>query len=126
MSPPGRGAGSFGGRAGLLRRLADERQRREGAGRRHAPWHRSRARADGPGQRHHRLDRPRERQGSAARPGEAHPAEARLPAGQAGECDPDCPRTGGGVVGCLGSTVIGEEGASRMAAAAYYKVGGTD
>ena len=49
-------AGALGGRAGLLRRAGDERQRRQGAGRRDAARHRPRAGGDGASQRHHRLD----------------------------------------------------------------------
>ena len=57
---------------------------------------------DGEGQCHHRLDAARECPRQPAPPGQAHPAQARLPAGQAGEGNPDRPGTGRGAVGGLG------------------------
>ena len=57
----GEALGTLGGRAGLLRRTGDERQRGAGARRRDSPRHRPRARRNGPQQRHDRLDVARER-----------------------------------------------------------------
>ncbi len=56
-------------------------------------------------QRDHRLDDPRQRPGAAAGPRQAHPAQARLPARQAGEGDSDRARAGGGPVGDVGCGV---------------------
>ena len=94
--------GAVGGRAGLLRRVGDQRQRGPSPRRRDAPRHRAGARADRPQQRHHRLDAARERARAAPRPRPAHPAQARLPAGQAGESDTDRPGAGGGAIGGVG------------------------
>ena len=59
---------------------------------------RPRAGRDRAEERHHRLDRARERPRAAARAREAHPAQVRLPAGQAGEGDADGAGAGGGAV----------------------------
>ncbi len=56
-------------------------------------------------ERHDRLDGPRERPRAAARPREAHPAEVRLSAGQAGEGDADGAGAGGGALRGMGSSV---------------------
>ncbi len=82
-----RDAGPDGRRAGVLRCAGDERQRGPGARRRDAPDNRARAGRDGPGERDDRLDGARERARAAARDGQAHPAQVRLPTGQAGEGD---------------------------------------
>ena len=99
---PWRGARPLRRRARLLRRARRQRQRGAGAGRRHAVRHRPRARHDGPRQRHHRLDPAREcpRQPSPAR--QAHPAEARLPARQAGGRDAHGAGAGRGPVRFVG------------------------
>ena len=102
-----REAGALRGRAGLLRRARDQRQRGEGARRRDAPDDRARAGRDGAQERDHRLDAARERARAAPRPREAHPAQARLPAGQAGEGDADRARAGRGAVGGMGGRVNG-------------------
>ena len=85
--------------ARLLRRAGNQRQRGEGAGRRDAANHRPRAGRDRAQERHDRLDGARERARAAARAGEAHPAQVRLSAGQAGEGDADGAGAGRGVVG---------------------------
>ena len=56
-------------------------------------------------ERHDRLDGPRERPRAAARARQAHPAQARLPARQAGEGDADGAGAGGGAVGALGGRI---------------------
>ena len=66
---------------------------------------RPRAGRDGAQERHHRLDGPRERPRAAARAREAHPAQVRLPAGQAGEGDADRAGAGGGALRGLGGGV---------------------
>ena len=99
----GEALGSVGGRAGLLRRAGDERQRGAGARRRDSPRHRPRAGRHGPQQRHHRLDAARERARQPAASGAPHPPPARLPARQAGEGDTDSARAGRGAVRRLGS-----------------------
>ena len=53
-------------------------------------------------ERHDRLDAARERPRAAPRAGEAHPAQARLSAGQAGEGDADGAGAGGGALRGLG------------------------
>ena len=63
---------------------------------------RARAGRDGAQERHHRLDGPRERPRAAARAREAHPAQARLSAGQAGEGDADGAGAGRGAVRRVG------------------------
>ena len=98
----GRAPGAVGGRAGLLRRPGDQRQRGPGPGRRDAPRHRAGARLDRSQQRHHRLDAARERPRPAPRARPAHSAQARLPAGQAGEGDADRAGAGGGAFGGVG------------------------
>ena len=103
----GRGARAVGGRAGLLRRARDQRQRRQGAGRRDAADHRAGTGRDRARQRHDRLDGPRERPRAAARAGEAHPAQVRLPARQAGEGDADGAGAGGAAVRRVGGRVKG-------------------
>ena len=108
-----RGPGSVGGRAGLLRRPGDERQRGAGARRRDSPRHRPRARRHGPQQRHHRLDAARERTRKPAASGAPHPPPARLPARQAGEGDTDSPGTGRGAVRRLGSQLRKAEAPAR-------------
>ncbi len=102
-----RAAGAVRGRAGLLRRAGDERQRGQGARRRHAPDDRARAGGDGARQRHHRLDLARERPRAASRAGQADSAQARLPAGQAGEGDPDRAGAGRAPVRRVGDGVSG-------------------
>ena len=89
-------------RGRLLRRPGDQRQRREGARRRHAHDDRPRAGGDRPEERHHRLDRARERPRPAPRHRQAHPAQVRLPARQAGEGDTDGPGAGRGAVRGMG------------------------
>ena len=79
----GEAARTDGRRARLLRRPGDQRQRREGAGRRDAASHCSRVGQDGPGKRDHRLDRAGERSGAAPGLREAHLAQVRLPSRQA-------------------------------------------
>ena len=102
---PWRTAGAVRGRAGLLRRAGDQRQRRSGPRRRYAARHRPRAGGDRAAQRHHRLDPPRERARPAPRAGQARPAQARLPARQAGKGGADGPRTGGGPIGRVGGSL---------------------
>ena len=92
-----------GGGAGLLRRAGDERQRGEGARGARAPDDHAGARAHGSRERHDRLDPPRERPRPATGVGEAHPPQARLSAGQAGEGDPDGTGAGRGAVTRLGA-----------------------
>ena len=65
---PRRAARPDRGRAGLLRRPGDQRLRRGRAGRRNPARHRPRAGGHRQGQRHHRLDRPRERPRPPPRP----------------------------------------------------------
>ena len=72
------------------------------AWRRDAPRHRARAGRDCAQQRHHRLDPARERARQPASTGPSHPAQARLPAGQAGACNANGARTGRGAVGGMG------------------------
>ena len=95
-------AGTLGGRAGLLRRPGDQRQRRPGARQRDAAIDRERAGGDCAWQRHHRLDATRECARQSSPIGQAHSAQARLPAGQTGESNPDGARTGRGLVRRLG------------------------
>ena len=67
---------------------------------------RPRAGRDGPRERHDRLDRPRERPRPAPRARQAHPAQVRLPARQAGEGDADGAGAGRGVVGGVGGLIL--------------------
>ena len=97
-----REARAIGRRTGLLRRLGNQRQRCPGTGRRNPPSDRARARGDCAWQRHHRLDPARECASQSPPSGQAHSAQIRLPAGQAGESDPNGTRTGRGVVRGLG------------------------
>ncbi len=71
------------GRTRLLRRPGDQRLSRGRPRRRNAPRHCPRAGCHREGQRHHRLDGPRERPGPSASPGQALPPQTRLPARQA-------------------------------------------
>ena len=63
---------------------------------------RERAGGDCAWQRHHRLDATRECARQSSPIGQAHSAQARLPAGQTGESNPDGARTGRGLVRRLG------------------------
>jgi type I site-specific restriction-modification system R (restriction) subunit len=74
-------------RAGLLRRARGQRHSRQGPRRRDAAHHRARAGRHGEAQRHHRLDREGIGPRQAACHREAHPAQVRLPARQAGSRD---------------------------------------
>ena len=103
---PRRGAGAQRRRAGFLRRAGDERQRRTGARRRDVARDRARVGRHRAQQRHDRLDPARERPRQLAPPGQARSAQARLPAGQAGEGDADRARTGGGAVGGVGGLTV--------------------
>jgi len=71
-------------------------------GRRYPAGNRPRAGRDGAQQHHDRLDPSRERPRPNARASQTHPAQARLPAGQAREGDADRPGADGRVVGRLG------------------------
>ena len=62
--------------------------------RRHAARHRAQAAQDRTEQRHHRLDAARERPGQPPPARQAHLAQVRLSAGQAGSGDPDRAGTG--------------------------------
>lgn len=62
----------------------------------------ARARSVGASQRDHRLDGARKRARPASRARQAHPAQAWLPAGQAGEGDADSVGAGGGAVRRMG------------------------
>ena len=64
--------------------------------------HRPRVGRNRPQQRHHRLDPARERPGSSPRAGQAHPAQARLPARQTGKSHPHRPGTSRGPIRRLG------------------------
>ena len=97
-----REARAIGRRTGLLRRLGDQRQRGPGTRRRNPPSDRARAGGDCARQRYHRLDPARECASQSPPSGQAHSAQIRLPAGQAGKSDPDGARTGRGVVRRLG------------------------
>ncbi len=66
---------------------------------------RPRAGRDRARQRHDRLDAARERPRAAAGARQAHPAQVRLSAGQAGEGDADGAGAGGGAVGGVGGGV---------------------
>ena len=65
---PRRGPGPDRRRAGLLRRPGSQRQRRQGARRRHPADHRPRAGRDGPAERHDRLDASRKAPGPSCGP----------------------------------------------------------
>ena len=91
-------ARTLGGRAGLLRRPGDQRQRGPGARRRDPARHRTRAGRDGSKKRHHRLDPARERAGTATRAGQADPSEAWLSTGQARKGDADGARASSAAV----------------------------
>ena len=74
----------------------------QGPRRRDFARHRPRFGRDGARQCHHRLDAARECPRQPAPAGQAHPAQARLPARQTGKGNPDRPGTGRGAVGGLG------------------------
>ena len=90
------------GGTGLLRRPRDQRQRGPGPGRRDPARYRPRTGGNRAGQCHHRLDAAREHPRQPPPAGQAHPAQARLSARQAGEGDPDGNRTSRGAVRRLG------------------------
>ena len=90
-------------RARLLRCPRDQRQRGPGPRRRDAARDRPRAGRHGSEERHYRLDAARQRACPITRHGASHPAQARLPARQAGAGDDHRPRAGRGAVGGLGS-----------------------
>ena len=75
--------------------------------RRNPARHRPRACGHRQGQRHHRLDGPRERPGPSSGPGQALSPQARLPAGQAGQGHGHSSGAGGGPLGALGGGVSG-------------------
>ena len=100
-----RDAGAVGGRARLLRRAGDQRQRGSGAGRRGLARHRPRARRNRAWQRHHRLDAARECPRQSAPAGEADSEKARIPARQTGESDADGARTSGSAVRRVGAVI---------------------
>ena len=111
---PGRKAGPVGRRARLLRRAGNQRQCGAGARRRDAARHRPRVGGHRAEQRHHRLDATRERARQSTAAGPARPAQARLPAGQAGEGNPDGAGAGGGVVRRLGGVIKLPAGAAAL------------
>lgn len=90
---------------GVLRCAGSQRQRRQGARRADAGENCTRVGGDGEEERHHRLYRARERARPTAGHRQAHPAQIRLPAGQAGKGDADGARSGGGSVGNMGGGV---------------------
>ena len=77
----------------------------EEKGERHPQDDRARARRHRGPERHHRLDHPRERARTTAGVREAHPAQARVSAGQAGKGDADGAGAGRGVVRGMGRSV---------------------
>ena len=95
----GRAARADRRRARLLRRAGDQRQRGQGAGRRRRCATIARELV-ATVRKNVTIDwtDPRERPRAAARAREAHPAQVRLPAGQAGEGDADGAGAGGGAV----------------------------
>ena len=94
-----------GRRTGLLRRARRQTTAPASARRRDAAWHRSPTCRDRTEQRDHRLDTARERPRQTPRSREAHPAEARLPAEQAGVADADGTGTSRGPVCRLGDLI---------------------
>ena len=100
-------AWAIGRRAGVLRRARSQRQRGAGARRRDAAGHRPRTGRDRARQRDYRLDATGERPCQPSPSRQARPAEARLPAGQAGIGNPDGAGAGRGSVGWLGDVTKG-------------------
>ena len=78
----------------------------KGHGRRNALRYSPRACRDHQKQRHHRLDDTRGRPREAARKGETHPEQARLPSRQAGEGDSDGARAGRGALRGMGGVSV--------------------
>ena len=99
---PRRATGTFGGRAGLLRRAGNQRQRGPSPRRRDPARHRPRARGHRPKQCHHRLDAPRKRARQPPPPRPPHPPSARLPARPVGKSHQDRAGTSRGPLRRLG------------------------
>ena len=96
------GTGVVGGRACILRRARNQRQRGKGRRRANLEDDRLRVGRDGAQERDDRLDVARERPCAVARARQTHPSQIRLSARQAGKGDSDRIRAGGIALGSLG------------------------